>query len=313
MLRQRIHLSLIIGVSLLAGCTGSQEGYRPLTESEVSSPVASAVVEQAQDQEGSATSGQTISGQTISGQVVTDQIPLDTPVALHSGDKNALSEPPSEDRPAVSAGDFKVMAPSQSVENSKKDLEADGPAPSASTTPVDAAITPLASASRREGMRGSLLSKPTAQPLEIKLLVPHKEFTREGKTKALRVTFDDLDLLKVCNMEPVPPDVMNYLPDWLKNLNGQKIILRGWMFPSGRQEGISSFMFVRDNGICCFGRDPKVYDKLAVTMHPNMTTSYIAGRPFDVEATLLIEPDIEGPEEGMWWLYHLEDARVIDQ
>lgn len=158
-------------------------------------------------------------------------------------------------------------------------------------------------------------SDPTASstPRKIKLLVPEREFTREGKDQAIRISFDDLDLLKVCNMEPVPPDVMDHLPDWLKNLHGQRVILRGWMFPSGRQEGISSFMFVRDNGICCFGRDPKVYDKLGVTMQSGKTTKYIEGRPFDVEATLIIEPDIEGDDEGFWWLYRMEDAKVIDR
>jgi hypothetical protein len=156
---------------------------------------------------------------------------------------------------------------------------------------------------------------PTAPltPRKIQILVPNREFTREGKNQAIRITFDDLDLLRVCNMEPVPPDVMNYLPEWLKSLHGQRVILRGWMFPSGRQDGITSFMFVRDNGICCFGRDPKVYDKLGVTMQRGKTTKYIEGRPFDVEATLFIEPDIEGDDEGFWWLYRMEDAVVIDR
>jgi len=307
MLRQRLHLSLVLGASLLVGCTGSQDEYRPLTESEVSPITSPAAAEQEQNP--------LASDGTVAAQIASDIPAVPGPSGEDSAPE-AVNDPTSEpqlEKPAsISASDAKIMDAAQSAGNSKTDL---GAAPDllASTTPAEASITPLASASRREGMRGSLLSKPAAQPLEIKLLIPTKEFTQEGKTKALRVTFDDLDLLKVCNMEPVAPDVMNYLPDWLKNLNGQKIILRGWMFPSGRQEGISSFMFVRDNGICCFGRDPKVYDKLAVTMHPGKTTSYIAGRPFDVEATLLIEPDIEGPEEGMWWLYHLEDARVIDQ
>jgi hypothetical protein len=165
------------------------------------------------------------------------------------------------------------------------------------------------------GESSATQNDPTAPlaPRKIQILVPNREFTREGKNQAIRITFDDLDLLKVCNMEPVPPDVMNYLPDWLKSLHGQRVILRGWMFPSGRQDGISSFMFVRDNGICCFGRDPKVYDKLGVTMQRGKTTKYIEGRPFDVEATFFIEPDIEGDDEGFWWLYRMEDAVVIDR
>jgi hypothetical protein len=71
-------------------------------------------------------------------------------------------------------------------------------------------------------------------------------------------------------------------------------------------------MFVRDNGICCFGRSPKVYDKIAVKMRPGKTTRYIQGRPFDVVGTLSIEPDIEGGDEGLWWLYQIDDALVIE-
>ncbi len=149
-----------------------------------------------------------------------------------------------------------------------------------------------------------------AAPLPIKLLIPHKEFAREGAEKALRVTFDDIDLLKVLNMEPVPTNVMDSLPDWLKGLDGQRIILRGWMYPAGRQDGISSFMFVRDNGICCFSREPKVYDKLGVVMRKGTTTHYIQGRPFDVVGTLSIEPDIQDDE--VFFLYTLSDVVVIE-
>ncbi|WP_437229368.1 hypothetical protein SH661x_001404 [Planctomicrobium sp. SH661] len=233
-------------------------------------------------------------------------------------------EQPSEPATASPSSESPTVEPAASGE--KADLAQESSAtPAASGEAMPASEGAPTQASPEEGQVATATpsgdtsasmpaeAKAGSKPLEIKLLIPNKEFVKEGASQSLRVTFDDLDLLKVCNMEPVPPDVMDHLPDWLKNLNGQKIILRGWMFPSGRQEGISSFMFVRDNGICCFGRDPKVYDKLAVTMQPGKTTSYIAGRPFDVEATLLIEPDIEGSEEGLWWLYRLEGARVIDQ
>jgi hypothetical protein len=151
----------------------------------------------------------------------------------------------------------------------------------------------------------------SGKPRTIRLLVPEKEFSREGPEKAFRVTFDDIDLLKILNMEPVPPDVMDHLPDWLTALDGERIILRGWMYPPGRQEGISRFMFVRDNGICCFGREPKVYDKLGVTLKEGHATRYIEGRPFDVIGTLTIDADVVGDE--VFWLYHLDDAVVMDK
>ncbi|MCA9081586.1 MAG: hypothetical protein KDA58_13565 [Planctomycetaceae bacterium] len=148
----------------------------------------------------------------------------------------------------------------------------------------------------------------TPLPGGIKLLIPEKTFLPEGPEKALRVTFDDIDLLKVLNMEPVVPEVMDHLPDWMLALDGKRIRLRGWMFPPSREDGISRFMFVRDNGICCFGRLPKVYDKLAVTLKSGTTTSYIQGRPFDVIGVLSIEADVEDDE--VMWLFALDDAEV---
>lgn len=288
MLLNRFRICLLIGAPWLVGCGGGSGDYRPLTETSAdSSPTAQLVVEQNA-----------------------------APMSESETEKLVAAPTSSPSEPVAPSG---KAAPSDPAPLTTEKSGAEKPA----AEKMIAAITPAAEGGLTTeekkiipgGNRGMLSqpSKVPEKPLEIKLLIPQKEFVREGKNQSLRVTFDDLDLLKVCNMEPVPPDVMDHLPEWLKNLNGQKIILRGWMFPSGRQEGISSFMFVRDNGICCFGRDPKVYDKLAVTMLPGKTTKYIAGRPFDVEATLYIDPDIEGAEEGLWWLYRLENARVIDQ
>jgi len=294
----------LLGIAAFTGCNSHSSEYRPLTAADVNETETSAAevtpatqVSKSTASMSEASMGSKEANPLFSGSSATPSFPVQS--GMKNADETGNRNPRSSEMegtpvsPASSASEKTV--PKQPDRNEEKQGDA---------TQNVAALA---------GTRESLLTKPAAQPLEIKLLVPQKEFMTEGADHAFRVTFDDLDLLKVCNMEPVPPDVMKYLPDWLKKLNGQKIILRGWMFPSGRQEGISSFMFVRDNGICCFGRDPKVYDKLAVTMQPGKTTRYIAGRPFDVEATFLIEPDIEGSEEGLWWLYRLENARVIDQ
>ncbi len=56
------------------------------------------------------------------------------------------------------------------------------------------------------------------------------------------------------------------------------------MFPPPIETDLPAFMFVRDNQICCFGRKPKVYDKLGVKMKEGATTHYIQGHPFDGSA-----------------------------
>jgi len=148
------------------------------------------------------------------------------------------------------------------------------------------------------------------EPRTPKLLVPTNEFRSEGPENALRVTFDDIDLLKVLNMEPVPEDAVKQFPDWLKELEGRRVRIRGFMFPTLSQTGITYFQHVRDNEICCFGRTPKVYDRISTVLRPGETTNYIQGRPFDVIGTFRIDPVYD---DGEWLqLYLLEDAIVIN-
>ncbi len=146
------------------------------------------------------------------------------------------------------------------------------------------------------------------EPREPKLLIPQKSFSKDGD--ALRVTFDDIDLLKVLNMEPVPEEAPTMFPDWLSGLDGKRVVIRGFMFPTLTQTGITYFQHVRDNEICCFGRTPKVYDRISTILAKGETTDYIQGRPYDVIGTLRFDPIYE---DGEWLqLYVLEDAKVVD-
>lgn len=159
------------------------------------------------------------------------------------------------------------------------------------------------------------------EPREPKLLVTERDFVKESDSQAWRVSYDDLDLLKILNMQPVPLNAVEYLPDWLTQLEGEKVILRGWMFPPDRSEGIKGFIFVRDNQVCCFGPNAKAYDKLTVRLKSGSTSKFIQGRPFDVIGTFKIDAWIEDERdmktgkfvEKVGMLYHLEDAEIVDK
>ena len=152
----------------------------------------------------------------------------------------------------------------------------------------------------------------SAAPVEnkIELLIPEKSFRRERGTDAVRVSYDDIDLLKVLNMEPVPPNAVEYFPEWLASLNGKQIRIRGFMYPKFVNEGITSFTLARDNGICCFQRMPKIYDVIFVQLKEGETTDYIDGRPFDVEGTFRFDDEGDGTELPR--LYKIENASVLD-
>lgn len=155
---------------------------------------------------------------------------------------------------------------------------------------------------------------PTAAaPLETPApLVKDRTFALEGPDGALRVGFDDLDLLKLLKMEPVTADCVEKMPGWLRGLNGKKVRIRGFMKPGLLLENIPQFMFVRDTGLCCFGPKGKIYDMIAVTLKPGVTTEYIELRAFDVVGTFRIE--VLQLDDGMiFGLYYLEDAVIVQK
>lgn len=184
------------------------------------------------------------------------------------------------------------------------------PTETANRSPSSTGASPLGAAT--PGTTGAGAITPAQLlPGGIQLLVPHKEFRVEGPQGAWRVSYDDLDLLKVLNMEPVPADADKYFPDWLRSLNGRRIRIRGFMYPQFESTGIERFVLARDNQICCFGRDPKVYDLIEVSMAPGRTTDFILGRPFDVVGVFHIDLYVE--EGKPLGLYRIDEALVIDR
>ena len=214
-------------------------------------------------------------------------------------------------------------APAKAVVNDTADnMETIAPTDLVATTPVVEEQLPVSAlgpvnvvdgASIAALMKATSVEKPAAvEPRKVEVLIPEKSFRTDGVSKALRVSYDDLDLLKVLNMEPVTIDAIDHMPSWLKGLNGQRIKIRGYMFPTFETEGIERFVLARDNQICCFGRDPKVYDLVQIDLKAGKTTRYIpATRAFDVVGRLKLE--MVAADDKPFGLYFLEDAEVIDR
>ena len=140
------------------------------------------------------------------------------------------------------------------------------------------------------------------------MLIKERSFQVVGPDKALRVSYDDFDLLKVLNMDPVPPTAPARMPGWLKQLDGKRIRVRGFMYPTF-QDPVEVFVLARDNQICCFGRNPKIYDLVKVALRKGVTSPYIQNRPFDVVGRFHIANTIQ---DGRL-LYSIDDAIVVDR
>ena len=143
---------------------------------------------------------------------------------------------------------------------------------------------------------------------KVKVLVKSRKFKTEGPENAIRVSYDDIDLLKVLNMDPVTLDAPKLMPQWLKDLDGKRIRIRGFMYPPFQETGLENFLMARDNQICCFVRKAKIYDLFPVSMRKGITTNYIDNRPFDVVGVFRIKAEVEDGE--FLPLYAIEDAIV---
>jgi len=149
----------------------------------------------------------------------------------------------------------------------------------------------------------------SSEPLEVKVLVKERSFQVVGPDEAIRVTFDDIDLLKVINMDPVTAEAPNHMPKWQKELNGKRIRIRGYMYTSFLETGLKAFLIARDLQACCFGSDAKLYDRFLIRMRKGVTTDYLFRTPFDVVGVFRIEPVMLDGE--LYQIYQIDDAIII--
>ena len=64
-----------------------------------------------------------------------------------------------------------------------------------------------------------------------------------------------------------PPDLLAQVPASIRRLDGQKVVLTGFMLPTKLQEGFATeFLFLGSSQLCCFGTQPAINDWIAVTM-----------------------------------------------
>jgi hypothetical protein len=107
----------------------------------------------------------------------------------------------------------------------------------------------------------------------------------------LEASFDDVkfEMDKAATFDP------SYFTPQVKKLFGDRIRIRGYMFPALRKRGLKQFVLVRDNLECCFGPGAALYDCILVTMEEGKTTEYISNRFVAVEGTFRYE-EPKGPD-----------------
>jgi hypothetical protein len=74
-----------------------------------------------------------------------------------------------------------------------------------------------------------------------------------------RVSFLDLSKYDLKVVEGKP----EFSPE-VEALNGKPIYIKGYMYPTSQQRGLTEFVLVKDTGQCCFGGQPKLTDMIVV-------------------------------------------------
>ena len=67
------------------------------------------------------------------------------------------------------------------------------------------------------------------------------------------------------------PDVP---PPEAADLDGQKVFIKGYVYPDGQKSGIKQFVLVPDLGTCCFGGQPKLTHMVQVTLKGALAIDY---------------------------------------
>ena len=118
------------------------------------------------------------------------------------------------------------------------------------------------------------------------------------------ITFEDLKTEMPADTKFEP----SMLPAQVKQLDGRRVNIRGFIFPSiMQQEGIKRFPLVM-NTQCKFGPGGQAHCIIMVDMVGDAAASFTV-RPIAVEGRLTIQP-WDGPDGNTWYLYHMDGERI---
>ncbi|MBL8828334.1 MAG: hypothetical protein JNM18_15240 [Planctomycetaceae bacterium] len=104
---------------------------------------------------------------------------------------------------------------------------------------------------------------------------------------AQRITYDEL--------QP-DPDSGDEVPAFAKEIDGQRVFIKGFMYPGAQSRGINEFILCYSNDDCCFGGNPKLTHMIHVTLKPPLVVNF-ATRQHKIAGTFKLAPS--GPVDGL--------------
>jgi len=110
-------------------------------------------------------------------------------------------------------------------------------------------------------------------------------------------------------LQPRPDEPPDRVPPDAKELDGQKIFIKGYVYPGAKQDGITQFLLVRDQGTCCFGGNPKLTDRILVKL-TDLNGFTFSGRMFKVAGVFRVTEPTQAIDARGTVFYHLDQAML---
>lgn len=110
-------------------------------------------------------------------------------------------------------------------------------------------------------------------------------------------------------LQPQEGDAPNSVPPDAMALDGKKVFIKGYVYPGQRMQGITQFLLVRDQGSCCFGGNPKLTDRIQVSITDPHGFTFSNGL-FKVAGVFHVTPPTKAIDAGGAVYYHLDEAML---
>ena len=117
-----------------------------------------------------------------------------------------------------------------------------------------------------------------------------------------RVSFRELQPVRERPDLPVPPSAID--------LDGQRVFVKGYVYPDERGAQLKQFVLVPDLGTCCFGGQPKLTDMIEITLDDPLRTQY-SRRKHKLGGILKVDTRIK-PISGLEGVYYRLEADYMN-
>ena len=111
-------------------------------------------------------------------------------------------------------------------------------------------------------------------------------------------------------LQPEEGKIGQKIPPLAEDLDGKKVFIKGYVFPGKQRQGIKTFLLVRDKGDCCFGGNPKLTDRIQVTLADPERLRFDPYLHKVAGTFRLIKDPRQAVDAGGEVYYHLDDGQL---